>query len=573
MRKIYLLLAAIFGSLLLKAQTTDNVNFNFAPDPLTNNVAFTNTTVLHGDAPRKAFWSFGDGSTQVTTPLANTSHHYSAPGTYTVCLKIYRYFTNPNDSVLTGQECKQVTLQQVCSAGFEWNDSISQNPLLHNVNFHGHGTNTSNNPIIQVCWNFGDGHDTCINITTAATPSLYIHHRYLQSGTYTACIKIKYDGGCIAEKCNVVVLIAPTIADSCRANYEVASISATPLGRKFIALPWHSNGKKPVRICWTFGDGKDTCIEYTTAFTGQYFAEHIYAAAGQYSVCVKIKYDGGCEKQKCEMLLIQVPPPADNCSFTLNEAATNVSNLERKFYIGLMENRRAEKICWNFGDGTDTCVNLANPLNSQQLLITHHYPAPGNYTVCAKVFYVGCIVQRCRPVSITVPNSHICGGYLSDSAISPTTIRFKGTGIQDAPDYVLSYNWTFGDGTTASGQQATHTYLTAGNYQACLYIKTAGGCETRICKPLRIAGTAVQQLVLSPNPVVNTLHTLFISARTENVAVKIFNANGLLVRSYTRFAVTGANNWDFDLATLPAGVYSVVVQSAYQFATAIFFKQ
>jgi PKD repeat protein len=346
MRKFYLALSAILGSLLLKAQTIDNVNFTFASDPLTNNVTFTNTTVLQSDASRKAFWSFDDGSTQLTTPLANTSHHYTTTGTYTVCLKVYKYFPNSNDSVLTGQECKQVVLQQVCTADFEWSNSITQNPLVHNVNFN-INTSNSNRPIIQVCWNFGDGTDTCINATAATSASLSVHHKYLQSGTYNACIRIKYDGGCVAEKCHAVVLVAPTISDDCRASYEATAVSATSLGRKFIAQPWHSNSKKPVRICWTFGDGKDTCIEYSTTFTGQYYVEHTYKAAGDYPVCVKIKYDGGCEKQKCETIhIIAPPPPVAECTFTLNEAATNVSSLERKFYVGLMENKRAEKICW-----------------------------------------------------------------------------------------------------------------------------------------------------------------------------------------------------------------------------------
>jgi hypothetical protein len=47
-----------------------------------------------------------------------------------------------------------------------------------------------------------------------------------------------------------------------------------------------------------------------------------------------------------------------------------------------------------------------------------------------------------------------------------------------------------------------------------------------------------------------------------------------MVRSYVRNANVGINTWAFnDVATLPTGVYSVIVQSPNQFATAIFFKQ
>lgn len=477
MRKIYFTLALLISGSFLKAQTGDAVNFTFVSNQLTNTVVFTNTTVLHGDGPHKAFWSFGDGSVRQTAPLANTDHHYALSGTYTVCLKIYKYNNTSNDSVLTGQECKMVALS------------------------------------------------------------------------------------------------TPNHADSCSSNFTMQPISATPFGRKFIAQPWHSNNKKPVRICWEFGDGKDTCIQYAATYSGDYWVEHKYTQYGQYEVCTTIKYDGGCEKRKCNLVNLAAPA-TDNCTFTLNESPVNLSSLERKFYVGLMANKRAEKVCWNFGDGSDTCITLSSPLNLQQLIVTHHYPSPGNYTVCAKVYYVGpCVVQHCKPVEIPAVHNNLCGGYMMDSLLASNTYRFKGTGVQSPTDYVLSYNWTFGDGASANGQTVNHSYTTPGNYNVCLTIKTNAGCETRICKRHIVPGVHVPQLILSPNPVANTLHAVFTSQRAENVTINIFNANGLQVRSYTKYAAAGINNWDFEVAALTTGIYSVIVQSPLQFATAIFFKQ
>lgn len=576
MKKIYLLLLLLSSS-LLKAQTGVSVNFTFNPDPLLNNVVFTNTSTNLGDGPKKAFWSFGDGTGQVTGGLDGATHHYASSGTYQVCLKIYKYASNTNDSVLLGSACKSVTLQQICTAAFQYRDSLSGSPFVHYVKFFAAGYNNANKPIREVCWSFGDGSDTCLQATASTSPAalLNILHKYTENGTYNVCLKIKYEGGCVAEKCNTITLTSPTIADSCRAGFTVQPITATPLGRKFIAQPWHSNGKKPVRICWTFGDGKDTCIQYPSSYTGDYWVEHKYANYGQYEVCVAIKYDGGCEKRKCERVVVAQPmPPADSCTFTLNESPVATSSLERKFYIGIMNNRVAEKICWNFGDGIDTCVILSTPLNPQQLIITHRYAAPGNYTVCAKVYYAGgCVAYRCKLISITVPHSNICGGYMQDSVIAPRTIRFKGTGIHNPNDNVVSYTWTFGDGTTGSGQAATHVYAGPGRYNVCLFLKMASGCEAKICKTAGVEGNSQPQLILSPNPVANVLTAQFFSLFQQTVTVKIFNANGLMVRSYVRNASVGANTWTFDVGALPTGVYSVIVQSPNQFATAIFFKQ
>lgn len=452
------------------------------------------------------------------------------------------------------------------------NFTFLADPITNNVVF----TNTSvfaNNDVKKAFWNFGDG-------TAAQTaPTAGITHHYPNSGTYQACLRVyKYnntgnDSALLGSECKSVTLASPTAADSCAASFTSTTTAANVLGRRFVAQPWHSNGKKPVRICWTFGDGKDTCLQYATSYTGDYWVEHQYATYGQYEVCLTVKYDGGCEKKKCNA--VAVTQPTTVCSFDLNEAAVSTSSLERKFYVGLMPNAVAQKICWNFGDGTDTCVLLNTPLNAQQLFIVHRYPAPGTYTLCAKVTYAGgCVAERCRPVNITVAHSNICGGYLTDSTLNATTVRFKGNGIQNSSDYVVSYNWTFGDGATGSGQTVTHSFASPGRYNVCLYLKTNTGCETRICNPVGVSGNSQPQLTLAPNPVSNVLNATFVSLFQQTVTVKIYNANGLTVRSYVRAANVGGNNWSFsDVGTLPTGVYSVIVQSSNQFATAIFFKQ
>src|SRR5690242_15789581 len=103
MRKLYALLAGLFMVLVGNNSSAQSVipdvaNFSFTVDAPNNNVAFNNLSTI-GSLPgiRKALWTFGDGTSQWTPALANTSHHYNTSGNYQVCLKIYRYFNN-NDS-------------------------------------------------------------------------------------------------------------------------------------------------------------------------------------------------------------------------------------------------------------------------------------------------------------------------------------------------------------------------------------------------------------------------------------------------------------------------------------------
>ncbi len=574
MRKIGFLASLILLT-IFSAIAQDTARFQVqATSP--NAFNFINQSGLNGDFNRRAHWFFGDGTRQLTGPLASTAHTYAAAGTYTICLKIYRILSN-TDSVLTGEVCHAVTVQSTvppadsCRAQFT-DTSSTNSPLVKRFvaqPWHNNGKRPE-----QICWNFGDGSDTCITYNPGTTSNYVAEHAYAQAGSYPVCVTIRYQGGCVSTYCrNLNVNQPPSV--TCTAGYSVQLDSTRPRWRKFTALPSHSQQRKPVRICWTWGDGTDTCVQYLATFNGPYVAEHTYQGSGSYTACVRILYDGGCESQSCNTIIVNAPttPPADTCYVNLAEVPANSYSPVRSFYVGTVPNKIPYRICWTFGDGTDTCINLSNPVDPQSLTIQHTYPGPGVYVTCAKLWYNGgCIVQKCKEVRI-LSTTNLCGGYITDSALNAHEFRFRGFSIMNPSDAVISWYWSFGDGTAAAGQNVSHSYTAPGNYQVCLTIRTSLGCETRICKRVNVTGTVQSALVLTPNPVTTNLHAVFQSTATQSVNIGIFNSNGIQVRSYVRSAVTGTNTWDFDVATLPAGIYSVRVNSASQLASAIFFKQ
>ncbi|MGZ8536993.1 MAG: PKD domain-containing protein [Flavisolibacter sp.] len=572
MRKFYLLVTLVAALLFQNINAQDVAGFNFTIGA-NNLVNFTNTTTLSGQAERKAIWSFGDGSQLITSTLSNAQHQYTVRGNFTVCLRIYKY-TNAgtNDTTLSSQICKTITIQnetEHCTANFTDHNSTTS-PLIKI--FTAQPQHNNNKKPEKICWEFGDGKDTCIEYNPAIASNYALQHTYTQAGEYKVCIRIKYQGGCETYYCRVIRVGLP-IPDICKADFKVEQLNSSALIKQFVAIPSHAVQKKPVRICWIFGDGKDTCIQYSSSFTGNYSVNHQYAQQGQYEACVKIFYEGGCEAKKCKPVIIPAPP-IDSCQLRIFQVQTNTQTLEKAFYAMTSSDKIAEKICWSFGDGTDTCINLPNPLTSASLAIRHRFPSPGLYRVCAKVLYArGCTVHHCIEVIIR-NNTNICGGYFIDSLIDPLKFLFKGFSIMSGQDQVVSWRWTFGDGKSASGQNVRHEYTQGGSYEVCLYSKTALGCETRICKKIIARGTTSNpQLHLSPNPVVTILHAEFQSFFHEQVNISIYNANGIEVRSYSKNVIQGMNSWDFNLSTLPAGVYSVIVSSPHQLANALFFKQ
>jgi PKD repeat protein len=476
MRKLYFPLILMLAiSIKTKAQDVANFTFKIQSG---NYVSFTNTSAVTQRENLKAVWTFGDGKMEITTPLANIQHHYTRPGPYAVCLKIYRLVSNgtTTDTVIAASVCKSIFIE----------------------------TNRT---------------------------------------------------------------------DSCNIKFETGTTDR-PLKKLFVAQPWNSNGKKPERICWIFGDGKDTCITYDTTRSSNYAIYHEYARGGNYNVCVKIKYAGGCEADKCKTITVNDPVvPRDTCRVELNELVTGNSLFVRHLAAKPWANRKAEKIWWSFGDGKDTSIIITDPANPGSFIAEHRYPAPGTYKACVKILYSGgCIATSCREVVIRA-SSGICGGYLLDSLTNSNTVSLKGFGIHPANDKVIAYRWTFGDGTAATGQNVTHTYSRGGHYEICLMIKTDKGCETKICKKIEIRGNTESNLRLAPNPVINTLHAIFKSIKQEEAHISIFNSTGLMVKTYTRKANAGTNNWEFEVGSLPTGIYSVIVNSPNQQANGIFFKQ
>jgi len=56
-----------------------------------------------------------------------------------------------------------------------------------------------------------------------------------------------------------------------------------------------------------------------------------------------------------------------------------------------------------------------------------------------------------------------------------TTLAFSGSGSTDPNGNISSYTWNFGDGGTAAGMSASHSYATAGTYTVTLTVRDSGG--------------------------------------------------------------------------------------------------
>lgn len=121
---------------------------------------------------------------------------------------------------------------------------------------------------------------------------------------------------------------------------------------------------------------------------------------------------------------------------------------------------------WDFGDGTSATGATAH----------HTYPASGTYTVTLTVTDNEGATST---TSKAVATANLAPTAAFTSTKAQLVAGFDASASVDSDGSIASYAWNFGDGTTGSGANTSHTYDTAGTYQVTLTVTdNAGGIGT-----------------------------------------------------------------------------------------------
>ena len=149
-----------------------------------------------------------------------------------------------------------------------------------------------------------------------------------------------------------------------------------------------------------------------------------------------------------QVTLQNAPPTA---SFTISDATpargqTIAFNATATDFDGTIASYQ-----WNFGDGT-----TATGQN-----VTHAYPATTSLGAKTVTLTVTDSANETTAVTdqVTVQNAPPTASFTisDDTPARGQTIAFNATAT-DFDGTIASYQWNFGDGTTASGQNVTHAY-------------------------------------------------------------------------------------------------------------------
>ena len=516
-----------------------NANFTSASTSSTNTIDFINTSTgfAAGDSIR---WTFGDGT--VSYDL-NPSHTFTNAGTYTVCLRLVNNTLGAPPCV--SEYCQQVTISGSTPCNILPNFTYQISPNQNNLVIF---TSTTVAPSpYTVTWTFGDSSTAIGNTVT---------HIFSQPGTYSVCIHVTTNNGCVSDSCGTVVIAPNPQPCNLIAGFTYSATSAVNTFAFVNASNGYAAGDS---IRWSFGDG-------TVSFDNN--PTHTYAAPGNYQVCLWIKKNptapgtAPCVAELCYSVVVNNPcnlAPSFNYSPAPNQNNTFL-------FTNTTLTANAPQVTWIFGDSTTAIGNV----------VTHTFTDPGTYWVCMHVVVSNtCVADTCMMISVS-SNPQPCNLDASftwqSSSASPNVVYFLNTSLGYAPgDSIM---WNFGDGTTSYDVNPVHTFASAGAQNVCLRIVKglnapgASLCESEMCQPVNVMAT----LIAYPNPATDVVNVNLALDSTTQVMAFLYNAQNILVAQTSIAGVSGNNTITFNTSNLAPGYYFIRIYYNGQFTVARFLK-
>ena len=452
-----------------------------ATNPLRIEFHNTSTNTAATDSIK---WTFGDGT---SSNQFNPVHIYTAAGTYTVCLKIMRYYAGSTTPCIR-EICKTIVVQAPCNLVVNFTSQPDPNHPLR-IKF----TNTSVpiNATDSVRWTFGDGSSVSglQSDPNVANPT----HNYANAGTYTVCLRIKKNNNvastvqCVREYCRTITVYEPC---TLVVNFTSQAEPNNPLRVKF------TNTSLPVSptdsLRWSFGDG--TSLSGLQSDPNIASPIHNYTHPGNYNVClIVIKRNTfsnvPCVRYSCRNIVVTEP-----CTLVVNFTSQPDPNhpLRIKFINTSTPIHPTDSVTWTFGDGSSvnglqSNPNVANP--------THIYANAGTYMVCLRVKknnnattpnQVNCVREKCNTVVVTTHcNFPVNFSWRLDS-INPRKVYFTNLSVPPVANAIAV--WSFGDGSSLTSWNAMHEYAQPGRYLVCLkvYLGQNSNCVREICDTVYI---------------------------------------------------------------------------------------
>jgi gliding motility-associated-like protein len=414
-----------------------NPNFNVTDQCFQDVTQFTDASNTGGYPITGWQWDLGDGS---TSALQDVSHTYAASGTYNVSLIATDAF-GCQDTVIQPTDIYALPVAAFAFVGVCDGEPMDLLDVSQDVS-----------GIVTTTWDLGDG-------STATTP--LVSHLYAAAGTYSVTLDVTSGEGCLAQITQPVTVYPNPVADF-TTTQVCAGLETDLTDVSTVAAP-------STITAWAWDIINNGTVEFTTQN-----AQHTFGLGGTYDVSLTVTTDAGCN---ATLVVPVMSDPIPSAIAAATEACLGQPNdLSDQSMVAFGTIDAWE---WDFGDGS-AVDNTQNP--------SHIYAAFGTYDVtltvtsdrgCTDNVSLQAIVHQ-LPVPAFAP---IDDCFALNYPFTDASTIGAGT--------LTAWDWDFGDGTTGSVQDPTHSYPTFGTYSVQLTVTSSEGCTDSI----------TQDIVLHDNPV------------------------------------------------------------------------
>lgn len=243
---------------------------------------------------------------------------------------------------------------------------------------------------------------------------------------------------------------------------------------------------------WDFGDGTTASVADTT---------HTYSTEGDYSAVLTVTDDAGATDTDTVRISVTAPAANQPPTATITQPADGASYPSGATisYSGTGTDPE---------DGTLPAANftwLVDLPNGQNDVVVATGVTSGTATTQMDGPHVlKLVVQDSEGLTDTARVSITVGGVANQpptavaeadptSGTAPLDVQFTGSNSTDSDGTITSYAWDFGDGTSASIADPSHTYTDAGTYTATLTVTDDDGATGSDSIEITVSSGAVNQ--------------------------------------------------------------------------------
>ncbi|WP_169749117.1 PKD domain-containing protein [Flavihumibacter petaseus] len=390
-------------------------------------IQYTDLSTVPSGSITGWLWDFGDGT---TSTLKNPKKLYTNVGYYNVTLTV----TTSNGCTVTNARPRFMRIIGGITPNFEFSRSTACT-IPVDVTFNNQTTGPG---ILSHKWVLGNGLTSNDKNPTTV---------YDEPGTFNVKLVTTSNYGCKDS-------LEKPITFSTDNTSFIAPDSVCPDN----PVQFTNQGSStPTSATWDFGDGT-TSLEINPV--------KAYTVPGIYTVKLINAY-AECTGTFSRTIKVTTPPD-------LGFLVTNSKGCQAPHTVKFQDTTaNSSNWLWDFGDGTTSTEK--NP--------EHIYTTEGQFSVTLTVTNaLGCpstvtktdIIEIRPPVDLRIiPVAN--GGCVP--------FDYKPSFVFNSLDTVVSYQWDFGDGSTATGPFPVHTYTNYGRYEVKVTVTTSAGCSITYVSP------------------------------------------------------------------------------------------